>query len=79
MLVDEETITLEVQVSDTIRFVKTKIEERTGVYRDHQRLIYNGKVLDDRHTLRDYNIQNGSRVYLGLKEHMKGNHHGTHV
>jgi ubiquitin C len=44
-----ETIPLEVLGSDTINVVKAKIQDR-------HRLIYDGKWLDDRHTLDHYEI-----------------------
>jgi hypothetical protein len=65
-LPDTTSIALDVEVSDTILGVKSKIQIQTGIPAPQQILTYNNITLVDTITLTDYNIQKNSIIILAV-------------
>ena len=59
-----QTVTLDVEPSDSIDAVKAKIQDKTGCPPDRQRLYWGSALLEGGKTLADYGIQNESTLYL---------------
>jgi len=60
-------INLEVESSDTIEAVKSKIKAKENIDEDKQKLIFSGDELQEGRTLADYNVQPADTIYLNLK------------
>jgi hypothetical protein len=69
----EKTITLEVASSDTIEAVKAMIQGKERIPRECQELDIAQKQLEDGRTLCDYNILEGTLLYLRTMT-WEGNH-----
>ena len=67
MTLTRMTITVEVQPSDTIKTLKAKVEEKEGISRDQQLLVFANQRLEDSRTLNDYHITGGDVISLLLR------------
>lgn len=62
-----KTLVLKLKPSDTIEDVKVKIQDEEGVPIEQNRLIYNGKQLEDIRTIKEYEIPKESTLHMVLK------------
>ena len=62
-----KSIVIELEENETIYNVKEKIQDKEGLPPDQLRLVYKGKELEDYRTIKDYNIWNGSTMYIILR------------
>lgn len=61
-------IDLEVNPFDTIESVKQKVQEKVGIARENQRLLFAGKQLENNRALADYGVQTGNTLNLVLSQ-----------
>ena len=59
--------TVDVDPEDTVEDLKDRIQNKDCTPPYQQRLVYNGKQLEDGRTLKDYNIQAGAKIHLVLR------------
>lgn len=59
-----EELEIDVDNSDKIKNVKERIEEREGIPPVQQRLIYQGKQMNDDKTIANYKIKGGATLHL---------------
>ena len=62
-----KTLCLSVNSNDTVNEIKQKIQQKEGIPLEQQRLVFNGKQLEDNLKLGEYNISNDSTIHLVLR------------
>ena len=65
---DGRTISLDVQITDTVRDLKVQIQDRDGIRADLQRLMFDNKQLKNSESLSSYGIRDDSVLQLILRE-----------
>lgn len=61
-----EKISLEVETSDTIEVVKSKIQEKEGIPVQQQKLIFKGSEMEEGRILSDYEVEKDTTIRLTL-------------
>jgi ubiquitin C len=61
-----DTVALNIRHNELVESVKQKIQDREGIPREQQQLIFAGKLLDDSRTTVSYGVHAGSMLYLTL-------------
>lgn len=63
-----KTITFDLEATDTIASLKSKIKDRENVPVDQQRILFAGKELDDGNTLQSSGVSKEAILHLVLKK-----------
>jgi hypothetical protein len=58
---------IQIRASDTVLRIKQEIYKQDGLMIDQQRMVFNGKRLEDNVCLHSYGIQANSRIHLILR------------
>ena len=62
-----DTFNVSVSVDEAIGELKQRLKRRLGYAENKQVLFYDGKLLQDDQTMRDYGIRNGAKIFLRKK------------
>jgi len=69
--------TIEAPVNSSVSFIKQLVARELDVPVDKQRLLFRGKTLADSQCLRDYNIVDGNKLHLVVRNSELGSECGS--
>lgn len=64
---EEESLLFDIEPSETLKELKSKIKQRNGIPTEFQRLIYSGKELQHENKLQDYGVYKGTTIHLVIR------------
>lgn len=71
-IIDGNSIQLSINDDASVHELMDSIEQKTGIHKEEQRLIYLGHVLDKEKKLKDYHIHDGVCIQLVKRQvHLK--------
>ena len=62
-----ETIVIQVSPNDSIKKIKEEIDKKKNILPRQQKLMFNGKELNDNGIINEYNIENNSTIHLIIR------------
>ena len=62
-----ETIDIQVAPNDSIKKIKEEIDKKKNILPRQQKLMFNGKELNDNGIINEYNIENNSTIHLIIR------------
>lgn len=61
------TYNIQIKNSATVQELKQTIQSKEGIPVEQQRLVFEGRLIENSCSLSDYNIQHESRVFMSLR------------
>eukprot|EP00091_Calanus_sinicus_P006607 TRINITY_DN17303_c0_g1_i1.p1 TRINITY_DN17303_c0_g1~~TRINITY_DN17303_c0_g1_i1.p1 ORF type:complete len:102 (+),score=30.02 TRINITY_DN17303_c0_g1_i1:70-375(+) len=77
--IEGKSVPINVDLYETVKTVKLKIEDKEGIPVSYQCLVFNGKPLMDEKKLLYYNIKKDSNLRINLQAWDQSAYSATHV